>query len=67
MLVKCINVGKDSLSIADLASGNTRSSDFHVYLGREYRVYGLLFHDAVISYLVVDETGNPDLEACFSF
>ena len=67
MLVKCINTGGASLSVADIASGNTRSSDFHVYLGREYRVYGLLFHDAVITYLIVDETGRPAWEPASLF
>jgi hypothetical protein len=67
MLIKCINTGGSSLSIADIASGNTRSSNFHVYLGREYRVYGLLFHDAVISFLIVDETGVPMWEPASLF
>ena len=43
---------------ADIASGNTRASVFHVIEGQEYTVYGVLFFRAVVSYLIRD-SGKP--------
>jgi len=59
MKVNCVSIGGAALLTADIASGNTRSSVFHVTLGRHYSVYGVLFCDAVLNYLIQDDTGFP--------
>lgn len=60
MKVKCSNTGGEALLAADIASGNTRSSDFYVTLVREYIVYGVAFSSrAVVSYLIQADTGFP--------
>ena len=59
MKVKCVNLGGAALLAADIASGNTRRSVFHVTPGREYTVYGVLFRKAVLSYLIQADTGFP--------
>ena len=59
MKAKCVNNGGDALLPADVASGNTRRSQFHVTPDRDYTVYGLLFHSAVLSYLIEADTGFP--------
>lgn len=59
MRIKCINKGGASLLPCDLARGNTPSTEFHVTIGREYIVYGLLFFKNTIDYLMVDDTDLP--------
>ena len=59
MKVKCVNTGGKDLLEADIARGNTRSSVFHVTEGQEYRVYGVLFHRSVVSYLIQEDTALP--------
>jgi hypothetical protein len=59
MKVKCVNKGGEALLAADIAAGRMRSSKFHVTVGRDYAVYGVLFRKAVLSYLIVDDTGLP--------
>jgi hypothetical protein len=67
MKVMCVNSGGPALLTADIASGNTRSSVFHVTVGRDYFVYGVLFNDAVLKYLVEDDTGRPTWEPASLF
>ena len=67
MKVKCVNTGGEALLAADISSGNTRRSVFHVTPGREYMVYGVLFCDAVLSYLIQADTGFPDWEPASLF
>jgi hypothetical protein len=59
MRIKCVTVGGMGLLAADVTAGNTRISVFHVAVGRIYNVYGLLFANAVLSYLIVDDAGSP--------
>lgn len=59
MKVNCVSTGGAHLLAADIASGNTRSSIFHVKVGCEYLVYGVLFLREVVSYLIKNETGSP--------
>ena len=59
MKVNCVNIGGAALLAADIASGNTPSSVFHVTLGRDYTVYGVLFRGPVLSYLIQADTGLP--------
>jgi hypothetical protein len=59
MRAKCVHTGGDALLPADVASGNTRRTEFHVAADRDYTVYGLLFHKAVLKYLIEADTGFP--------
>jgi len=59
MKIKCENNGGKLLLVPDLASGNTSSTVFHATVGSEYVVYGILFFDRVINYLIVDNNGIP--------
>jgi uncharacterized CHY-type Zn-finger protein len=59
MKVRCVNTGGEALLAADIASGNTRSSVFHVTLARDYTVYGVVFCRSVLDYLVQADTGSP--------
>ena len=59
MKVRCINTGGEVLRTVDIAAGNTRLSVFHVTVGREYAVYGVLLIDAVLHYLIEEDTGLP--------
>jgi hypothetical protein len=67
MNVKCINKGGLSLLQADISAGNTRSSVFHVSVGREYVVYGLLFRKSTISYLIQEDHGIPEWQPASLF
>ena len=59
MKIRCVNTGGEALLAADIASGNTRSSEFHVTPGRDYTVYGVVFRRSVLSYLIQANTGFP--------
>jgi hypothetical protein len=59
MKVECVNTGGEALLAADIASGNTRSSKFHVTPGRNYTVYGVLYLRSVLKYLIQADNGTP--------
>jgi hypothetical protein len=59
MRVLCKNLGKGDLLPADIASGHLRSSEFHVTVGREYAVYGLLFTRGALRYLIYEDNSVP--------
>ena len=59
MRVLCKNLGKGDLLAVDIASGHLRSSEFHVTVGREYTVYGLLFTGGALRYLIYEDNLVP--------
>lgn len=59
MKVECVNTGGEALLAADIASGDTRSSEFHVTPGCNYTVYGVLYRRSALSYLIQADDGIP--------
>jgi|HubBroStandDraft_1064217.scaffolds.fasta_scaffold167066_1 hypothetical protein len=57
MRVLCKSLGGGDLLTVEIANGNLPSTKFHLTVGREYKVYGLLFTRAVLKYLIEDDTG----------
>jgi hypothetical protein len=56
MRVLCKSLGGGDLLTVEIANGHLPSTEFHVTVGREYKVYGLLFTRAVLQYLIEDDT-----------
>ena len=59
MRVLCKNLGKGDLLEAEVAHGFLRTTEFHVTVGREYAVYGLLFTGGVLHYLIYEDNLIP--------
>lgn len=59
MRVLCKSLGGGDLLTADIASGFLPSSKFHLTVGRQYTVYGLLFAEGTPRYLIYDDTVRP--------
>jgi hypothetical protein len=59
MRVLCKNLGSGDLLAADIASGFFRYTEFHVTVGREYTVYGLLFTSGMPHYLIYEDNLMP--------
>jgi len=56
MRVRCKNLGGSDLGTLETANGRyMRSSIFHVTVGREYTVFGLLFSSGMPHYLICDD------------
>ena len=56
MRVLCKSLGGGDLLTVEIANGHLPSTKFHLTVGREYKVYGLLFASAVLQYLIEDDT-----------
>ena len=59
MRVLCKNLGKGDLLEAEVAHGFLRTTEFHVTVGREYAVYGLLFTGGLLHYLIYEDNLIP--------
>ena len=59
MRVLCKNLGRGDLLEAEVAHGFLRTTVFHVTVGREYAVYGLLFTGGVLHYLIYEDNLIP--------